>query len=108
MEQARFKYIMAVGLWSDAHDFNGVGQIVAEATCTYRRPVLLEQIVDVAVRVSGMGNKSAEMDYRLTVGDVEVATGHTVQVAYDYSAGKSIPIPTEWRAKIEAFESGAA
>ena len=100
MEQARFKYIIAVGLWSDAHDFNGVGQIVAEATCTYRRPVLLEQIVDVAVRVSGMGDKSAEMDYRLTVGDVEVATGRTVQVAYDYAAGKSIPIPAEWRARV--------
>lgn len=104
MEHARFKYILAVGLWSDDRDFNAVGQIVAEATCAYKRPVALNEVVDVAVRVSQMGNKSMNMDYRLTVAGAEVATGRTVQVAYDYSAGKSIPIPPEWRARVAGFE----
>jgi acyl-CoA thioester hydrolase len=106
MEQARFKYIMALGLWPDVHDFNAVGQIVAEATCTYRRPVLLDQVVEVGVRVSRMGTKSMHMAYRMLVGDAEVATGRTVQVAYDYPAGRSIPIPAAWRAKVTAFEGG--
>ncbi len=104
MEQARFKYMMAVGLWADVHDFNAVGQIVAEATCSYKRPVLLGQVVEVAVRTSRLGNKSMEMEYRLTVDGVEAATGRTVQVAYDYAAGRSIIIPQGWREKIAMFE----
>ena len=104
MEQARFKYIMALGLWTDVHDFNGVGQIVAEAACTYKRPVLLDQIVEVGVRITRLGNKSLEMDYRMVVAGAEVAAGRTVQVAYDYAAKKSIPIPTEWRRRIAEFE----
>jgi len=104
MEQARFKYMMTVGLWLDVHDFNAVGQIVAEATCSYKRPVLLSQMVEVAVRISQLGHKSLDMEYQMTVDGVEVATGRTVQVAYDYAAGHSMIIPQEWREKIAAFE----
>ncbi len=104
MEQARFKYIMAAGLWNDAHDFNAVGQIVAEGSCSYKRPVLIDQIVDVAVRVSRIGNKSLDMEYRLTVSGEVAATGRTVQVGYDYAAHQSIPIPQEWREKLARFE----
>jgi acyl-CoA thioester hydrolase len=105
MEQARFKYIMALGLWQTTQDFAGVGQIVAEASCTYKRPVKIDEVVEVWVRVSHIGNKSMIMDYRMTVGEVEVATGRTVQVAYDYTAGKSILVPEEWRGKVEGFEA---
>jgi acyl-CoA thioesterase FadM len=45
------------------------------------------------------------MEYRLTVNGKEVATGRTVQVAYDYAAHTSIPIPPAWREQIRAFES---
>lgn len=106
MEEARFQYIRALGLWTDTHDFNAVGQIVAEAACAYRAPVLIGQTVAVAVRVSKLGNKSLVMNYRLAVDGAEVATGRTVQVAYDYTLGRSIPIPAEWREKIQAYEPG--
>jgi acyl-CoA thioester hydrolase len=108
MEEARFRYIQALGLWTDTHDFEAVGQIVAEAGCTYKRPVFLGQTVDVAVRTARLGNKSLEMEYRLTVDGAEVALGRTVQVAYDYAAGHSMPIPPDWRAKLEAFEGSMA
>jgi len=106
MEQARFKYIMALGLWQpdETPDFQGVRQIVAEAACTYKRPVQLDEIVEVWVRTSHIGNKSLIMEYRLTVNETEVAIGRTVQVAYDYAASKSIPIPAAWRTAVEAFE----
>ncbi len=107
MEQARFKYIMALGLWqsSETPNFQSVGQIVAEASCTYKRPVLLDQVVEVWVRVSHIGNKSMIMDYRLMVGETEAANGRTVQVAYDYATGKSIPIPEAWRAAVAQFDA---
>lgn len=63
MEEARFKYLMAVGLWTDTRGFNAVGQIVAEAACSYKRPVFIGQTVDVAVRVARLGNKSMELEY---------------------------------------------
>jgi acyl-CoA thioesterase FadM len=33
-----------------------------------------------------------------------MAVGRTANVVYDYTASKSVSIPPEWRAKIEAFE----
>jgi len=71
----------------------------------------------IRVRVTEMRTSSFLMDYsiedentgRVTpalAAQVSVATGRSVNVAYDYAAGQSIPIPPEWRAKIEAFERG--
>lgn len=104
MEEARFRYIQALGLWTDTHDFSALGQIVAEAACTYKQPVFLGQTVDVAVRVSRLGTKSMEMDYLLTVAGQEVARGRSVQVAYDYALGRSIPVPDAWRQAIATYE----
>ena len=104
MEEARFQYVMAVGLWHPSQSFEAVGQIVAEATCAYKAPVLANQTVGVAVRTAHIGHKSMTLEYELRVGETLVATGRTVQVAYDYATQRSIPVPAEWREKIRAFE----
>jgi acyl-CoA thioester hydrolase len=104
MEEGRMRHVQALGLWTDSRDCNAIGQIVAEATGTYQQPVFLGQTVDVAVRVARLGAKSLDLDYRLTVVGQEVARGRTVQVAYDYAARGSIPIPAAWRQAIAAFE----
>jgi len=104
MEHARLKYCLAVGLLNPAAGFMGQGQIVAEATCTFKRPARLGEIVDIDVRIASIGNKSAIMEYRLRVGDEVVATGRTVQVAYNYDTNQSIPFPTDWRVKVMNFE----
>ena len=104
MEEARLKYALALKLWDPEHGFDAVGQIVAEATCVYKAPVMLGQAVTVWVRTASLGHKSMVIEYRLTVDEAEVATGRTVQVAYDYAAHRSIPIPAAWRTAIEAFE----
>lgn len=104
MEHGRLKYCVAVGLLNPANGFMGQGQIVAEATCAFKRPVGCGQWVVVAVRIASIGDKSAVMEYRLTVAAEVVATGRTVQVAYDYDLGRSMSFPAEWRAKIAAFE----
>jgi acyl-CoA thioesterase FadM len=33
-----------------------------------------------------------------------MALGRTVNVVYDYAAGKSAPVPLGWRTQIEPFE----
>lgn len=104
MEHGRLKYCLALGLLDPAGGFKGLGQIVAEATCTFKRPAFVGEVVTIGVRVDRIGNKSAVMEYELKVADQLIATGRTVQVAYDYDAGQSVGFPPDWRAKISSFE----
>jgi acyl-CoA thioester hydrolase len=104
MEEARFQYMLALGLWRPTQSFDDVGQIVAEAACAYKAPVFVNQSVTVAVRTASIGNKSMTLEYEMRVGETVVGTGRTVQVAYDYAAHRSRPVPAEWREKIRAFE----
>jgi len=104
MEEGRVAYWRALGLWAASPDVTPIRQIVAEASCTYQAPVFLGQTVDVAVRAARLGTKSLHVEYRLSVGEKLVALGRTVQVAYDYAARRSVPIPPAWREAIIAFE----
>ena len=108
MEEGRLRYWQALGLWRPVSAYGEISQIVADAACTYQQPIFLGQTVDVAVRVARLGAKSLHVDYRLTVLGQPVAAGRTVQVAYDYSARHSVPIPPAWRQAITAFEPGLA
>jgi acyl-CoA thioester hydrolase len=104
MEEARFQYMIAVGLWHPTQSYEQVGQVVAEATCAYKAPVLANQNVTVAIRTTHVGQKSMVLVYELRVGEAVVATGRTVQVAYDYASQRSQPVPADWREKLQAFE----
>jgi len=106
MEEGRLGYWRALGLWRAGP--GAIGQIVAEAACTYQQPIFLGQTVAVAVRVARLGTKSLHLDYRLTVGGQPVAAGRTVQVAYDYDARQSVPIPPAWRQALTDFEPDLA
>lgn len=106
MEQGRVQYIRHLGLW-DGKSFLKLGFILAEARITFVSPILFTQQVRVGVRVSRLGNKSLDMAYRLedALTGKELATGSSVQVAYDYQSGKTIPLPEHWRQIIREFEN---
>jgi len=104
LEQARIEYMRALGIWRVEDNLLSIGTIVAEATCTYKRPILLGQTVRIGARVTRLGNKSYDFEYQMLVNGVEAATARTVQVAYDYATGQSIRVPDDWREKIRAFE----
>jgi acyl-CoA thioester hydrolase len=105
MEQARDKYLQILGLW-DGRDFDKIGWVVAEQSCRYVQPIRYGQQIRVGVHASRLGNKSIELMY--TIQDIEseeeLASGISVQVAYDYKAQKSIPIPDIWYKTISQFE----
>ena len=108
MEQARAHYLMNLGLWS-GDDFDRIGIIMAEQSCTYLAPITLLQSVEVGVRTEHMGSKSIAMEYSLrdAQSQQELATGRSILVTYDYQAAQSMPIPPKWRETIESFESGS-
>lgn len=109
MEQARIQYLMMLGLWS-GDDFDNIGIILAEQSCTYLAAITLQHKVEVGVHIGHMGSKSIEMIYSLRdiKSQKELATGRSILVAYDYGTEQSIPIPKQWRDVIARFESGAS
>lgn len=106
MEQARANYLMHLGLWS-GEDFDRIGIILAEQSCTYLAPIKLQQVVEVGVRTERMGKKSMEMSYDLRDAHSRqtLATGRSTLVAFDYQKEQSIAIPEAWREIIEGFEN---
>ncbi len=105
MEQARTKYIKALGLWVESN-FDAIGIILAEQSCRYLNPIQLESEIKVGVRTMRLGEKSIETQYSVQDAQTgnELAIGQAILVAYDYQLGKSIPIPDNWRVVITAFE----
>jgi acyl-CoA thioester hydrolase len=107
-EQARVSYLVRLGLFSKDQSFLEVGIIIADAQVTFLAPVYFGQDVQVGVRVSHIGNKSMTMEYRVLDGPdgKELAIGSTTLVAYDYHRHQTLPVPDEWRMKIQHFENG--
>lgn len=105
LEQARIGYIGKLGLW-DGSSFLDIGIILADAHIKFQTPILFSQQVRAGVRVSRLGNKSLNMEYRLE--DVSNGTGlaeaSTVLVTYDYHSRQTVPIPQKWRQVISTFE----
>ena len=106
MEHARITYMSRLGLINE--DVSDTGMILAEAACTYIAPIVFGQKLVVRVRVSHLKNSSFVFEYRLEdpTSARLMAAGRSVQVCFDYAAGKSVPIPDGWRTRIEAFERG--
>jgi len=107
MEEARIQYVKQLGLL--AEDESDTGMIVAEATCTYKAPIVMGQNLLLRVCVSEIKNSSFIMLYSIddAASGKVMAIGRTVQVCYDYANNRSKPVPPEWRTRIETFEHHA-
>ncbi|HEY76275.1 MAG TPA: acyl-CoA thioesterase [Thermoflexia bacterium] len=103
LELARFHYLRDVCGIGDAPE--DIGFVLAEAACTYLSPLSLGERVTIWIRVSELRNSSFVFEYRVEGEDGRLAaTARTVQVCYDLEAGRSRPIPTEWRERITTHE----
>lgn len=105
MEQGRVAYVHHLGLW-EGDSFLNLGIIMADVHVTFKAPILWGQSLRVGVRISRLGNKSLHSEYVIEdsqTGAV-LAEGSSVLVAFDYRAGRTIPIPDRWRRRIMEFE----
>ena len=105
IETIRCEYFARV-MRSDIRSDRGV--IVAQLNFTYERQLEYREAVTVGCKVSRIGNKSFDLAYEIWSRTYahRAAHGTTVQVGYDFSLGRSIVIPDDWRAAVAAFESG--
>lgn len=76
--------------------------IIAEATVRYVSQAMIGEALDIEMRTTEVRTKAWVWSYviRAPHGDRVVADGRTVQVMFDYAAGRTMPIPAEFRAKL--------
>ena len=102
LEQARFAHWRAV--WG--FDFEGLpenapGVILARAEIDYRRPARYGDMLEVRISLDRIGRTSFSYIYEIVdQNDLVVAEARSVQVMYDYAAGKPVPLSDEMRSKL--------
>jgi len=87
----------------------GVGPILAETRCRYRKPLTYPDTVSSGVRVSEVGQDRFVMQHRIVSHKLKavVAEGEATLVAYDYREKRKAAIPDKVRRRIEELESHA-
>jgi acyl-CoA thioester hydrolase len=77
--------------------------IIARAECDYRAPAHFGDELEIRLEVGEIGRSSFTLRYQITqvASAAVVAVGSTVMVAYDYTSGKSVPLPDAARALLE-------
>lgn len=108
METARLQYFRQVMGWSGERSKLGV--ILARATCDFKLPLTLDDVIKVYARITRIGKKSFDFEFAI-VCDADgaiAAEGTGVQVAYDYKRSVSVEVPDSWRAIMMAYEPALA
>lgn len=98
-ENARTEYLYSVMGKIDAES---LGIIIARAEIDYKSPAKWHDELTVNMRTASIGNTSWVYEYEI-VNEKEkslVATGKTVQVAYDYKERTPIQIPPAIRERL--------
>ncbi len=100
-EEARWAYwLEVVGRGLDELDY-----VLAEGSVRWHARVLWPQAVRVGVRVSRIGRKHFEMEYEVRTREgAKLQSGRTVQVMYDFEAGRSKEMPADLRATLTAYD----
>jgi acyl-CoA thioester hydrolase len=82
-----------------------IRNIMASVSIEFRAEVSFEDELEIGVRAERLGTKSFSLAHRMVRGDGLVAVeATTVQVMYDFDAGRSIEIPDDWREAIAAYD----
>jgi acyl-CoA thioester hydrolase len=106
LEAARVEYARRVILRTQSHNLPETGLILAKISCEFETPIFYGQSVEVGTRVAEMRNSSFIVEQRIEADAQLAAQAQAVVVRYDYPAGQSVRIPDEFRARVDAFETG--
>ena len=90
----------------EGSDYRRVPFILAHVTIDFRSEALVSEVLEAGIRMEWIGTKSFAFAYRIWEKTTRrvVAEAATVQVGYDYTAKRTIPIPDALRRRCEAFE----
>jgi len=87
-------------------DYRRVPFILASVTCDFRSEANVNEVLEIALRCEWIGTKSFGFRYQVRERASRrlVVEASTVQVCYDYTAKRSLPVPDDLRTRLEAFE----
>jgi acyl-CoA thioester hydrolase len=108
-EQTRFALWKAYGLAGIGTDAPAApGVILARAECDYRAPARFGDLLEVRLALAAIGRTSFSYEYEIvSVPDERpIASGKTVQVMYDYAAGKPVEVPADLRSRLSQAPDG--
>jgi 4-hydroxybenzoyl-CoA thioesterase/acyl-CoA thioester hydrolase len=107
MEQAEHQLWRHLGLSVVTADEQGqISWPRVSASCDYHQPVRFEDVMDVAVVVERLGEKSVTYRIEFQQHDRPVATGHVTTVCCRIQHGERpvpIPIPDRLRGKLQSL-----
>ena len=99
LEQTRFAHWRALwGFGTPQLPPGRPGVILARVECDYKRPTKYGDVLEIRLTVAEIGRTSFRYEYQIV--DEEgrtVLTAKTVQVMYDYTTEKPVPIPDDIR-----------
>ena len=101
-QQARIAYLAQFGCTET--DIFGYGLIITEANCRYKRELSLGDPIRVYCRVSEIKEKMMRMAYAIMIDQTVCAEGFTINLSYDYAAGKVVALPDGLVKAVGAFE----
>ncbi len=87
-------------------DYRNVPFILANVACDFRSPAYAGETLEVGIRCEWIGTRSFAFAYEIREKTTRrlVAEATSVQVCYDYSAGRSVPVPPALRSRMETLE----
>lgn len=99
LEQARFNHWRALwGFGTPQLPPGRPGVILARVECDYKRPATYGETLEIRLRIGDIGRSSFRYEYEIVDSEGRtVLLAKTVQVMYDYAAGKPVPIPDDIR-----------
>ena len=83
--------------------FDKLRIITASTHTDYFGQVRLTDDIVVVTDVSRLGNKSMTLHQRIMCGDKCLTESCSVMVAFDFEAQQTVPMPDEWRRKLEEY-----
>ena len=99
LEQTRFAHWRSLwGFGTPQLPAGMPGVILARVECDYKRPSRYGDVLEVRLTVAKIGRSSFQYEYEILDQDgAAVLSARTVQVMYDYAAGKPVAIPENIR-----------
>ena len=83
--------------------FDKLRIITASTHTDYFCQVRLTDDIVVVTDVSRLGNKSMTLHQRIMCGERCLTESSSVMVAFDFEAQQTVPMPDEWRIKLEEY-----
>lgn len=81
--------------------------IMVKTACEYIRPAHYGDRLKICSSVTRFGSKSFDLEHLMMLDNNEnaiVAKGYSTHVMFDYSNNASLPVPEEFKAKVERFQ----